>query len=100
MQQDAGNVADDFANKAKDHRHHVAPCLVTDAEVEVYQDIDGEDGGEQGIAAQVWNVVEVRERQIADLDVTEFVWIEEQGDVAIRGVIVSIPARNAVRGDE
>ncbi len=51
VEQDASDVADDLADESNEHGGHVAPCLVSDSQVQVGEDVEAEDGGVQRVAA-------------------------------------------------
>lgn len=100
VQQYAPGVADGFAGQAEEHGCHVAPCSVAHAQVDVGDEVDAEDGGVEGVAAQRGDVVEVGEGQVAEGAVAEGVVVFENGDVAVARVVVPVVAREAGGGDE
>lgn len=64
-EQDPPNVSDYFAGETNDHCCHVTPRLISDAKVDVHDEVDAEDGGVEGIAGQTCSVVEGSECQVA-----------------------------------
>lgn len=100
VEQDAGNVAYDFADEANAHGRHITPGLVPDAQVKVDENIDRKYGSKKGVACQIRDIVEVRKCQIADVDVAEDVGVKEDGEVPIRCVVVPIPTGKAVCRNE
>jgi len=54
MQQQSPNISYDLSKGSQTHREQVCPCLISDAEVDIEDQTNGEEGKKEGIGGYIW----------------------------------------------